>query len=67
MVPFDDVTGRDYMVSQSGSVTMLCIYRPLAPRWSIGRPQSFSTGFCTGIVVQFGSIVGLYLPQFLFG
>ena len=24
MVPFDDVTGRDYMVSQTGSVTVLC-------------------------------------------
>ena len=24
MVPFDVVTGRDYMVSQSGSVTILC-------------------------------------------
>ena len=24
MVPFDVVTGRDYMISQSGSVTILC-------------------------------------------
>ena len=24
MVPFDVVTGRDYIVSQSGSVTILC-------------------------------------------
>ena len=24
MVPFDVVAGRDYMVSQSGSVTTLC-------------------------------------------
>ena len=33
---------------------------PLAPRWSIGRPQLFSTGFCPGLVVQFGSIAGLF-------
>ena len=36
------------------------IYRPLDPRWSVSRPQVFSTGFCSGLFVQFGSIVGLF-------
>ena len=26
----------------------ICMYRLLDPRWSIGRPQLFSTGFCPG-------------------
>ena len=36
------------------------IYKPLAPRWSIGRPQFSSTVLCPKLVDQFGSISGLF-------
>ena len=36
------------------------IYKPLAPRWSIGHLQFSSTVLCPELVVQFGSISGLF-------
>ena len=40
------------------------IYRPLAPRWSIGHPQLSST-VLSEVVVQSGSIAGLFAAVFL--
>ena len=35
-------------------------YNPLAPKWSRGHPQFSSTVLCPELVVQFGSIAGLF-------
>ena len=38
----------------------LFIYKPLAPKWSIGHPQFSSTGLCPKLVVQFGTISRIF-------
>ena len=47
-------------VTDQISQSPVYIYKPLASRWSIGHLQFSSTVLCPGLVVQFGSISGLF-------